>query len=117
MLCKSFEPVVDGGDAGGGPVSDGGPVVPGGQAAVVLEAAEAALDGVAVLVTSGSKAGGPPPAPPRRRRLAARSALTGIVARMWWARSQSRLALEEWALSARTRSGRVRGRPQAAAGH
>lgn len=48
VLGKLFESVTDGGDAGGGPVSDGEPVVPGSRAAVAPRAVEAALDGVGV---------------------------------------------------------------------
>ena len=75
-MRKSFEPVVDGGDAGGGPVSDGEPVVPGGRAAVVLETAQAALDAVPagppLARGAGAHGGACPPTPAsrssRRRR-------------------------------------------------
>ncbi|MDQ1013590.1 hypothetical protein QFZ43_000139 [Streptomyces afghaniensis] len=63
------------------------------------------------LYASRSKAGGLPPACPRCRRLACWSARSGITARMPRLRRCSRIAREEYALSARTRSGLVRGRP------
>ena len=48
----------------GGFVADGEFVVPGGDGAVAFEPVDAALDGVALPVESGSKAGGRPPFDP-----------------------------------------------------
>lgn len=76
--------MVDAGDVDGCLVAHGEFVVAGGQGSVVLEVTEAAFHGVAVLVRHGVEG-----------RWAAWSALTGIVAWMWWARSQARLACEE----------------------
>lgn len=64
------------------------------------------------LYSSRSKAGGLPPRLPRRRRWPRCSAGTGIVARMPRLLRCSRMARDEYALSARTASGRVRGRPR-----
>ena len=52
VLYRSFEPVIDAGDVGGGLVADGEFVVPGGHSPVLLELAEAAIYGVAVLLFS-----------------------------------------------------------------
>lgn len=64
------------------------------------------------LYAARSKSGGLPPACPRCRQLACWSARSGITARMPRLRRCSRIAREEYALSARTKSGLVRGRPQ-----
>ncbi|EFW26666.1 hypothetical protein HMPREF9057_01966 [Actinomyces sp. oral taxon 171 str. F0337] len=47
------------------------------------------------LCVTESKAGGRPPREPLARRWATWSAVTGIVVRMRWARSQARSACEE----------------------
>ncbi len=73
MLCKSFEPVVDAGDVGGGLVADGELVVLGGQGPVLLELAEAALHRIAVLVRRRVEGGRPAPG------AAASAAVGGLV--------------------------------------
>ncbi len=64
------------------------------------------------LYASWSKAGGRPPRLPRRRRWPCWSAGTGITARMPRLLKWSGMAREEYASSARTTSGLVRGRPR-----
>ena len=91
----SFEPVVDPGDVDGGLVAHGELVVADGQGSVVLEVTEAAFHGAAVLVRHGVEGRRRPPREPLARRWAAWSAVTGIVVRMRWARSQARSACEE----------------------
>jgi hypothetical protein len=56
--------------------------------------------------------GGLPPRLPRRLRLAFWSAGTGMTVRIPRCRRCARTAREEYALSARNTSGRVRGRPR-----
>jgi len=58
---EGSEPFTDGGDLEGGLEADGELVVPGRDCPDALEAVDAALDGVALLYCSGSKAGGLPP--------------------------------------------------------
>jgi len=63
------------------------------------------------LYNSASWETGRPPADPRFLRCAAWSAFSGITALMPRLRRWARLAREEYALSAATAPGRVRGRP------
>ena len=102
-----------------------------GTSAELLELAEAALDGVALLVASGVEGGRPPDRPRARRWSACQrrpsraprapcpplpcpffwSSFTGMTALIPRPRRQARLVAEEYALSAMARPGWVRGRP------
>ena len=92
LRSEGPEPFADGGDVEGGLVADGELVVAGGDGAVALEPVDAALDGVALLVLSLSKAGGLPPELPFFLRFATWSFFSGMVQRIPWLRSQARLA-------------------------
>ena len=95
-----------------GAVDDGEFVVTGGQASPLLDNVKAALDDVAALVIlRRRRPGGRPPREPRRLRCAIWSDGWGITAVIPRRRNSRRMARLEYALSARTRWGRVRGLP------
>jgi hypothetical protein len=105
------EPDPDRGHVDGSPPDVVAFVVPGRDGAVLAEMAESPLGHVALLIGRSVESGGRPPALPRRSRFRTWSAGFGNggpdpVARRW-----PRIAALEYALSQRTRPGRVRGRP------
>jgi hypothetical protein len=93
----------------GGLVAHGEFVVAAGYASVAFKAVDVALHGAALLVDVGVE--GRPPFDPFLRRLSAWSTLIAMAALMPRRRRCSLLVFELYALSARTRSSRVRGRP------
>src|SRR6185369_10594513 len=105
------EPFVDGGDVDGGFVADGELVVASGHGAVAFEAVDPALHRMTLLVDLGVEGRWPTALRPLGLRCASWSVLLGIVALIPRLRRCARLAFEVYALSASTRSGRVRGRP------
>lgn len=117
MIVGGFaEPEDERRDVDCGPVSGGQFVEAGGDRAELLQAAETALDDVAGLVELAVEGRRLPSACPRRTRLAFWSARSGITARMPLRRRHSRIARDEYALSAMTASGLRRGRPATARG-
>jgi hypothetical protein len=107
----AWEPFVDRGDVEGGEVADGELVVAGSDGAVALEPADAAFHSVALLVQFRVERGQAAPPRPRFLRWRAWSAFSGMVQQIPRRRRYVRLAREPYALSASTRSGRVRGLP------
>jgi hypothetical protein len=113
MRSPGAPAAADDGDVQGRGEADGELVVAGGEAAVVFLDVDAALDGLPVLLPLGVERGWPPAA------RAAAGAVLGVVGggrdRRLDPRElrQPRFAREEYDLSARTRSVRVRvgGRP------
>ena len=111
FFCEIAEPDPDGCHIDGSAVDEVALVIPGGHRPVLAQSAEGALDGVALLVGRRVESG-------RAAALAAAaepgriwSAGSGMVALMPRLRRRERIALLEYALSARTRPGLVRGRP------
>lgn len=107
------EPFVDRGDMDGGFVAHGELVVASGHRPLTFEPVDATFHRVALLVVLGVEGWWTVTLRPLALRCASWSILLGMVARIPRRRRCSRLALHVYALSASTRSGRVRGRPPA----
>ncbi len=108
---KGFEPGEDGGEDDAGAVGDGVLVVSGGQSAPLLVDVEGAFDDVAAFVEPVSRMGGRPPELPRFLRWRIWSSRSGITTLIPRAVSFSRCSRAQYAVSASSASGRVRGRP------